>query len=93
VICTSPPEFPTLIEDFKKLAKEHPEFLRHATDSYHESRVRSVFAMAPALGPAFRPVSLAKIIVRADEKLNAFVELECQVLTVTFHPNQFNDGN
>src|SRR5215471_6058370 len=34
-ICTSPPEFPTLIEDFKKLAKENPEFLSHATDSYH----------------------------------------------------------
>src|SRR5262249_38497154 len=48
-ICTSPPEFPTLFEDFQKLVKENPEFLRHATDSYHDARVRSVFAIAPAL--------------------------------------------
>jgi len=65
-ICASPPEFPTLIEDFKKLAKEHPEFLRHATDSYRDARVRSVFAMAPALGPAFRPASLAKITIPVE---------------------------
>ena len=62
-ICTSPPEFPTLIEDFRKLAKEKPEFLRHATDSYRDARVRTVFAMAPALGPAFRPATLTKITI------------------------------
>jgi len=65
-ICASPPEFPTLIEDFKKLAKEHPEFLHHATDSYRDARVRAVFAMAPALGPAFRPASLAKITIPVE---------------------------
>ena len=65
-ICTSPPEFPTLIEDFKKLAKENPGFLRHATDSYHDARVRAVFAMAPALGPAFRPASLAKMTIPVE---------------------------
>jgi predicted dienelactone hydrolase len=65
-ICTSPPEFPTLFEDFQKLVKENPEFLRHATDSYHDARVRSVFAMAPALGPAFRPASLTKITIPVE---------------------------
>ena len=34
-----------------------------------------------------------RFIVRADEKLSAFVELERQVLTVTFISNTFNDGN
>jgi len=65
-ICSSPPEFPTLVEGFRKLAKEKPEFLRHATDSHRDARVRSVFAMAPALGPAFRPASLAKITIPVE---------------------------
>ena len=62
-ICHSPPEFPTLFEDFRKLTKEKPEFLRHASDSYRDARVRTVFAMAPALGPAFRPATLTKITI------------------------------
>jgi predicted dienelactone hydrolase len=62
-ICRSPLEFPTLIEDFKKLTNEKPGFLRHASDSYRDPRVRGVFAMAPALGPAFRPTSLTKISI------------------------------
>jgi len=65
-LCTSPPEFPTLLGDFQKLVKENPEFLRHSTDSYHDARVRSVFAIAPALGPAFRPASLAKITIPVE---------------------------
>jgi predicted dienelactone hydrolase len=63
-ICKSPPEFPTLVEDFNNLSKNDTEFqaaLRHAGDSYRDPRIRAVFAIAPALGPAFRPASLAKI--------------------------------
>jgi predicted dienelactone hydrolase len=55
-ICKSPAEFPTLLEDFEKLSNSDPEFqesLRHATASYRDRRVRAVFAIAPALGPAF----------------------------------------
>jgi predicted dienelactone hydrolase len=65
-ICKSPPEFPTLLEDFEKLSKTDAEFqaaLRHASDSYRDPRVRAVFAIAPALGPAFRPASLARIAI------------------------------
>jgi len=65
-ICKSPPEFPTLLEDFEKLSKNDVEFqaaLRHSGDSYRDPRVRAVFAMAPALGPAFHTGSLAKISI------------------------------
>jgi predicted dienelactone hydrolase len=66
LLCKSPPEFPTLIEDFDKLAKTDAEFqaaLRHAGDSYRDPRVRAVFALAPALGPVFPAASLAKISI------------------------------
>jgi predicted dienelactone hydrolase len=65
-LCRSPPEFPTLFEDFQKLTKEKPEFSRHASDSYRDPRVRGVFAMAPALGPAFRSASLTKISIPVE---------------------------
>lgn len=68
-ICKSPPEFPTLIEDFQKLSKTDAEFqaaLGHASDSYRDARVRAVFAIAPALGPAFRPAGLAKISIPVE---------------------------
>ncbi len=63
-ICKSPPEFPTLFEDFEKLSQSDADFqaaLRHAGDSSRDARVRAVFAMAPALGPAFPAPGLAKI--------------------------------
>ena len=62
-ICSSPPEFPTLIEDFRKLIRERPEVVKHAGDSYRDPRVRAVFAMAPALGPAFPAAGLNKIAI------------------------------
>jgi predicted dienelactone hydrolase len=68
-ICKSPPEFPTLVEDFKRLSSSDPEFeaaLRHARDSYRDPWVRAVFAMAPALGPAFRPESLKEISIPVE---------------------------
>lgn len=65
-LCKSPPEFPTLFEDFEKLAKSNPEFLRHASDSYRDTRVRAVFAMAPAGGPAFKPAGLARIAIPVE---------------------------
>jgi predicted dienelactone hydrolase len=69
LLCKSPPEFPTLVEDFIKLSRDDVEFqtaLRHAGDSYRDARVRAVFAIAPALGPAFSAASLAKIDIPVD---------------------------
>jgi len=65
-ICKSPPEFPTLVEDFNKLSRGDPEFqaaLKRSSDSYRDPRVRAVFAMAPALGPAFDRASLRRISI------------------------------
>jgi len=67
-ICKDPPEFPGLTEKFAN-AKADPDMqssLAHASDSYRDPRVRAVFAMAPALGPAFRPASLKKISIPVE---------------------------
>lgn len=66
LVCLSPPEFPTLVEDFDKLSSTDAEFqaaLAHASDSYRDTRVRAVFAIAPPLAPAFRPASLSAIAI------------------------------
>lgn len=65
-IPASPTEFPTLVEDSRKLIREHPEVLDRPRDSYRDSRVRSVFAMAPALGPAFPASGLKKISIPVE---------------------------
>jgi predicted dienelactone hydrolase len=65
-ICTSPPEFPSLAQDFRKLIREHPEVTEHASDSYRDARVRAVFAMAPALAPAFPRSGLQKISIPVE---------------------------
>jgi predicted dienelactone hydrolase len=61
--CASPPEFPSLVADFRKLIREHPEALKKSGDSFRDARVRAVFAMAPGLGPAVTASSLAKISI------------------------------
>jgi predicted dienelactone hydrolase len=66
-ICKSPPEFPDLLEQFNKLdkmAKDDPELtesLRHEKESHRDPRVRAVFAITPALGPAFPAAGLKNI--------------------------------
>lgn len=68
-ICRSPPEFPDLLEQFDRLSKTDTRFqesLRHAGDSYRDPRVRAVFAMAPALGPAFPARGLEKISIPVE---------------------------
>jgi predicted dienelactone hydrolase len=76
--CKPPPEFPTLLPRSDQLAQTDPEFqeaLRHAGDSYRDPRLRAVFTMAPALGPAFTPVSLdsvpipVEIVAGADDQI------------------------
>lgn len=68
-ICQAPPEFPDLITKIAnadEIAKSDPAMqasLQHASDSYRDPRIRAVFAIAPAIGPAFQPASLRKISI------------------------------
>jgi predicted dienelactone hydrolase len=66
VSCKAPPEFPDLIAKTEALAAADPAFARSLRDKdtpYRDPRVRAVFAMAPALGPAFAPASLNAITI------------------------------
>ncbi len=71
-ICQSPPEFPSLrakYDELAKLAKNDglvKDAFAHAGDSRRDPRVRAVFALAPALGPAFEPNSLEKISIPVE---------------------------
>jgi predicted dienelactone hydrolase len=71
-ICKSPPEFPELISYFNRLdnaAKSDPEIaasLRREKESHRDPRVRAVFAIAPALGPAFPAAPLKKIAIPVE---------------------------
>lgn len=67
--CTSPPEFPTLVPRAMALLRTDPGYraaIRGASQSYRDPRVRAVFAIAPALGGAFVPASLAKISIPVE---------------------------
>jgi predicted dienelactone hydrolase len=62
--CQAPPEFGDLRAKAKVLAESDAAYRSAlATDghSFRDQRVRAVFAMAPALGPAFLPESLERI--------------------------------
>jgi predicted dienelactone hydrolase len=62
--CQAPPEFGDLRAKVKVLADSNEAFRAALADDsrcYREKRVRAVFAMAPALGPAFLPESLERI--------------------------------
>jgi predicted dienelactone hydrolase len=64
--CKMPPEFPDLRERSQALAKSDKDYataLGESSKSYRDPRIRAVFAMAPALGPAFTPESLAAIAI------------------------------
>ncbi|HVS89268.1 MAG TPA: hypothetical protein VHF01_13740 [Candidatus Acidoferrum sp.] len=68
-MCVDPLEFPGLLSKEKELAKTDPEFqaaLQDAKRSHRDPRVRAVFAIAPALGPAFHPDSLEKISIPVE---------------------------
>ncbi len=66
VSCKPPPEFPDLIAKSNALAATDPAYAKALHEdgaSYRDSRVRAVFTMAPALGPAFAPASLKAIAI------------------------------
>jgi predicted dienelactone hydrolase len=65
-MCTDPAEFPGISAKTADLAKNDPAFraaLADGAKSHRDPRIRAIFAMAPALGPAFDPDSLAKITI------------------------------
>jgi predicted dienelactone hydrolase len=67
--CTSPPEFPTLVPRALELLKTDPGYrvaVHGASQNYRDSRVRAVFAIAPGLGGAFIPDSLAGISIPVE---------------------------
>ena len=64
--CAGPPEFPDLTARADALAEADPSFAAARADqgaSYRDARVRSVFAIAPAIGPAVTAASLAAIAI------------------------------
>ncbi len=65
-MCKSPPEFADLFEKSRAVAESDPAYraaLAKDGEPYRDPRVRAVFAMAPALGPAFTPQGLTAIAV------------------------------
>jgi predicted dienelactone hydrolase len=69
-MCKTPPEFQgDLFERATELAKTDQEFresISHSADSYRDVRIRAVFAMAPALGPAFPATGLKQITIPVE---------------------------
>lgn len=64
--CADPPEFPHLFARWAQLESSNEEFrqaVRQAGRSYRDPRIRGIFAIAPALGPAFVPDTLRDIRV------------------------------
>jgi predicted dienelactone hydrolase len=65
-MCVDPLEYPGLLAKATALAKTDPAIqaaLSESSESHRDARVRAIFAMAPAIGPAFSPDSLAKISI------------------------------
>jgi predicted dienelactone hydrolase len=68
VSCKAPPEFPDLRAKADALTASDPAFVQALLDggkSYRDPRIRAVFAMAPAVGPAVTPQSLSAIAIPA----------------------------
>jgi predicted dienelactone hydrolase len=65
-MCKDTLEYPGLLANVTALAKTDPAIqagLAENSKSHRDPRIRAIFAMAPALGPAFDPASLAKITI------------------------------
>jgi predicted dienelactone hydrolase len=65
-MCVDPVEYPGLLAKVTALAKTDPAIqaaLAESSKSHRDPRIRAIFAMAPAIGPAFDPDSLAKISI------------------------------
>jgi len=81
--CKSPPEFPDLVQQYNRLSETDPDSqqtLAHASDSYCDARLRAVFAMAPALGPA----SQLQVLTRFQFRSRSWLALT--IKTFRLHP-------
>lgn len=68
-MCADTLEYPGLLSKVTALAKTDPAMqaaLSESSKSHRDPRIRAIFAMAPAIGPAFDPDSLAKISIPAQ---------------------------
>jgi predicted dienelactone hydrolase len=68
-LCASPPEFPGFIPDAIALTKTDPRFraaMAQSAEPHRDSRIKAVFAIAPALGQTFSPESLAGISIPVE---------------------------
>ena len=64
--CVDPPEFPGLFAKAGAIAASDAATqaaLREGAKSHRDPRIRAIFAIAPALGPAFDPGTLARISI------------------------------
>lgn len=64
--CTLPPEAPFTMSDVEALMSSDPDAkasLSEADRSFRDDRVDAAYAMAPVLGPALAPESLAEIAI------------------------------
>lgn len=65
-LCVPPADISDLRQKSLARLSSDPDFRQRysaAGNSYHDARVRAVFAMAPGLGPVFTPESLSKISI------------------------------
>lgn len=65
-MCNDTLEYPGLLAKATALAKSDPAIqaaLSESSKSHRDPRIRAIFAIAPAIGPAFDPDSLAKISI------------------------------
>lgn len=64
--CVDPQEFPGLLTKVAALEKTDPAYqaaMAEGAKSHRDARVRAIFAIAPAVGPAFDANSLTKISI------------------------------
>lgn len=67
--CVDPQEFPGLLTKVAALEKTNPAYqaaMAEGAKSHRDARIRAIFAIAPAVGTAFDPASLAKISIPAQ---------------------------
>jgi len=64
----NPPEMPDLMQKFQAIRQQADmrDAIQHSGDSYRDSRIRAVFAIAPAVARAFTPESLQEIPIPVE---------------------------